>query len=212
VIDEGVEALYRAFAGEPQPRSIEVCQYCVSEREVLDLLHTKLREIKPAPLQSYAQSVTLTSGAAEDFKYLLPRILDISVHERSWWPSHEVVCASLARAGWLAWPEPLVESVKDVFRAALEKAIAEIDGRWVDELICGFALAGLDVAPFLARLEAEDARKALVKFYECNSQSLMKGKLGNAFWRGRKDRAAPVIEWFGSPAVRRIIDQYYGVV
>jgi len=212
VIDEAVEGLYRAFAGAPKPRTIDVCKCCVSEREVFDLLHTKLRDIKPAQMQSYAQSVTLTSGAAEDFKYLLPRIMDISTQERSWWPSHEVVCASLARADWLAWPAPLVASVKDVFWAALEKAIAEVDGRWVDELICGFALAGLDVAPFLARLEAEDARKALVKFYECNSQSLMKGKLGNAFWRGRKDKAAPVVEWFGSPAVSGMINRYYGLV
>jgi hypothetical protein len=211
VIDEAVRGLYRAFAGEPKPRTIIVCEYCVSEREVFDLLHTKLRDIKPAPLQSYAESVTLISGAVEDFKYLLPRILDVSVNDRRWWPSHEVTCASLARARWLEWPAPLVGSVMDLFRAALEKAIAEVDGRWIDELICGFALAGLDVSPFLGRLEAEDARKALVKFYECNSHSLMKGKLGNAFWRGQKDKTKAVVEWFKSPAISSMINGYYGL-
>lgn len=211
MIDEAVARLYRAFAGEPKPQSIEVCECCVSEREVFDLLHTKLRELKPAQLQSYAQSVTLTSGAAEDFKYLLPRILDISTYDRAWWPSHEVLCSSLARARWLDWPAPLVESVKDVFSAALETAIAQVDGRWIDELICGFALAGLDVAPFLARLEAEDARKALVKFYECNSHSLMKGKLGNVFWRGQKANGVPVIAWFNAADVKGMINRYYGL-
>lgn len=140
---------------------------------------------------------------------MLPRIVDLSVQDRSLGPSYEVVCSSLARAKWLAWPEPLVSSINDVFAAALEKAIIEFDGRWIDELICGFALAGLDVAPFLARLEQEDATKALVRFYECNSHSLMKNKLGNAFWRGEKAKAIEVIEWFNSATVVEIINRYY---
>jgi len=140
---------------------------------------------------------------------LLPRIFDGREHDTGWLPSHEVTCASLARADWLSWTEPLVESIKQVFWAALEKAIAEADGRWVDELICGFALAGLDVAPYLARLEAPDAAKALVKFYECNCQSLMKGKLGNGFWGGDRAKMQPVIAWFASPQVVAIIDEYY---
>jgi hypothetical protein len=168
-----------------------------------------LREIKPAPPENHAFSVTLTSGAAEDFNDLLPRILDISAHGRSWFPSYEVVCSSLARADWLSWPAPMVDSILDVFWAALEKAILDCDGRWIDELICGFALAKLDVAPFLARLEAPDARKALVKFHECNSQSLLQGKLGNAFWGADKARGKAVIAWFKSAKIAGLISSYY---
>jgi len=143
-------------------------------------------------------------------KFLVPRILDATAYGRAWFPSHEVTCSSLARADWLSWTEPLVDSIKQVFAAAFENAIARADGRWIDELICGFALAGLDVAPFLARLEAEDARKALVKFYECNSHSLKKGKLGNAFWRGEKEQGGKVVAWFNSAKVVEMINGSHG--
>ncbi len=163
------------------------------------------------PSGNSVPSVTLTAAAAEDFKYLLPRILDAPAHGGFWWPSHEVVCAGLARADWLAWPEPLVASIKEVFWAAFESAIGQAEGRLIDELICGFAAAGLDVTPFLDRLEREDASKALVKFYECNSHSLIKGRLGNGFWDGQKGQAATVIDWFNAPRVRYIIERYYGL-
>jgi hypothetical protein len=35
--------------------------------------------------------------------------------------------------------------------------------------------------------------------------------LGNAFWRGQKDKTKAVVEWFKSPAVKSMINRYYGL-
>lgn len=211
ILDEAIERLYRAFSDEPRPAIIEACPCCVTQRELQILASTKLREITAEQLAGYASSVTLTAGSEGDFRYLLPRILDVSMHDEDWWPDHEVICSNLARANWFSWPGQLKDSIIGLFSVALEVAISGDDGWKADELICGFALAGLEVGRFLRRLEAEDAAKTLVKFYERNSQSLMKGKLGNAFWRDHKAEARPVIEWFVSPHVVSIINGYYGL-
>jgi len=69
----------------------------------------------------------------------------------------------------------------------------------------------LDLYSFLGRLEAADAERALVGFYDHNSQALMKGKLRNDFWGDVKAEAAPVIAWFGSPDVVQIVNRHYGL-
>jgi hypothetical protein len=204
-IDEAIEKLYAAFAEEVKPSSIEACPCCVGEKELCDLVKTPLRQLTPEQLSSYASSVFLTAGSEEDFRYLIPRILDISIHDQTFWPDHEVICKSLANGRWLTWPEPLRASIMNVFSAALEKAISNDDGWKADELICGFGLSGMDLHPFLKRLEADDAKKTLIGFYERNSHSLMKGKLSNNFWAKHKAESAPVIDWFGSPKVVEII-------
>jgi len=146
-VDDAIEGLHLAFSGEPKPASVDACECCLSKEELEELVTTPLRQLAPEQLSEYASCVTLTAGSEGDFRYLLPRILDISVHGQFSWPDHEQICMNLARGEWLSWPEPLKASIVDLFSAAWESAIANDDGWKADELVCGFALAGIDIHP-----------------------------------------------------------------
>jgi hypothetical protein len=210
-LDDTIERMYAAFAGQGKPAVVDACACCIGERELNELVRVDLRHLTAEQLSNYASSVFLTAGSDSDFRYFIPRILDLSLHGAFDWPDFEVICASLRNGEWLSWPESLKLSIIDVFLSAWERAATGGDGVGVDSLICGFGRAGLDLYPFLGRLEAADAERALVGFYDRNSQALMKGKLRNEFWGDFKAEAAPVIAWFGSPGVVQIVNRHYGL-
>lgn len=208
-LDKAIKQLYDAFAHEPKPWIIDACPCCLSPEELKVLVQTPLRQLTADQLSKYASSVFLTAGSEPDYRYLLPRILDLSLHGAFSWPDHEVVGKSLANAHWSLWPTPLRDSITQAFLAALEQAIPNHSGWEVDELICGFALTGMDIAPFLTRLEAADAEQTLIEFYERNAPALRKGSLANNFWESHETEAAPLIAWFGSAKIMTTINTHY---
>src|SRR5882762_1635090 len=96
-IQAAIEALYAAFSDAPKPMIIEGCPCCIERKDVDVLLTTPLRQITPDQLTNYAASVFLTVGSIEDFLYLLPRILEISACDPSWWPDPEVISGALKK-------------------------------------------------------------------------------------------------------------------
>jgi hypothetical protein len=154
----------------------------------------------------------LTAGSESDFRYFLPRILEISVRDGSWWPGREVVLGKLTLADWKAWPEHLRDPVIRLCEAAFDEALRQADdpGGQIDSWICGLSRAGLDVLPYLEKLRAPGAEKALIGFFEANSAALLRGKLANAFWKDEKADPAPVIAWLNSPDVQSAVWSHYG--
>ncbi len=62
----------------------------MTSEEVEVLLGKPLRDLSPDELSSYSSSALLTVGLPEDYLYYLPRILEISIRDDSWWPDIEV--------------------------------------------------------------------------------------------------------------------------
>jgi len=60
----------------------------------------------------------LTSGSTADFKYFLPRILDISLHERYWYADREVILGKLTLADWKSWPNTETQPLLALFETA----------------------------------------------------------------------------------------------
>jgi hypothetical protein len=210
-VQRALDRLYEVFAGVPKPAAINACPCCLDSAQACRLLTLPLQSITPAQLSSYAASVFLTVGSEEDYRYLLPRILDVSLAESSWWPSREIVLRSLALAEWDTWAARERQALGDLFDAAFEEAVSKGDGWDVDRWICGLAFAGADLSPYLARLEQPDASTALLALHEINANALLKGKLSNAFWAHDRAVAQPVIAWLRSAPVQAAIWRHYGV-
>jgi hypothetical protein len=158
----------------------------------------------------------LTAGTERDFRYFFPRMLDIAIHEPDWWPDREVVLGKLSLAQWQAWPERQQAAVIRAAEAAFQADLQDpSDGAWnIDAWLCGLALAGADVRPFLAILSEPQNEGALFAYYEHNSAPLQKGKLENSFWSDHREAQAPIIAWLKSEpvqeAVARLQQQKYG--
>lgn len=166
---EALEAVYQAFAA-PVPRVIEGCPCCIDTRGVDILLSTPLRDISGQSLWSYVSGLFYTVGGVRDFRYLLPRILDISINDRYNAYDSEVVLGKLALADWQSWSpgdRRVVENLIDAwFEQALVRDLAEFaagwDGREAEAVLCGAARAGLPLTRWLGRLRERDAEPILL--------------------------------------------------
>ncbi|MFI5493994.1 hypothetical protein [Actinoplanes sp. NPDC051859] len=83
-----IDTLYDAFADYRRPSSLDYCECCFEEEERRAVLATvPVRELPAATLRRYAANVLLTVGGVDDFRYFLPRILEIAVGEVSTGPT-----------------------------------------------------------------------------------------------------------------------------
>jgi hypothetical protein len=210
-IQDAIENLYAVFAVKNPPRRIDACPCCWSEEEVKLVLNKPLRSLSANELSPHAFSVFLTVGSEGDYRYFLPRILDISFHDDDWWPSREIALGRLRNVNWQSWHKGEQNALHDYFEAVFDHmtGLQEQGSQHLDDLMCGLGLAGVDLRPYLTKLEHPDLRPSLLAYFEDNAQSLAKGRLSNSFWDDNKEKAAVVVEWFESDAVQALIWPHY---
>ncbi|TSB01473.1 hypothetical protein [Sphingorhabdus contaminans] len=167
-LNTALEACYLTFAA-PTPSIIEGCPCCISNRGVDVLLTTPLRELTGQQLWKYVSGAFLTIGGEEDFRYFLPRIFDISVHDPANANHPEIVIGKLQLSNWRKWPkteQSVIEEFLNVwFDWAMANDLAEIEEGWLgtdtESVLCGAARAGIPLRSWLARLEAPFALPVL---------------------------------------------------
>lgn len=183
-LSDALERLYERFAA-PAPRTIDGCPCCVA-RKTSGVLHsTPLRSLSSDALGPYAASVFLTVGSTSDFRYFLPRILEVSATEHGWWPSPEVVLGKLKLADWAHW-DPKDRRVVEVFLSAWwDRLLRDADEHpYLEEFMCGLGRAGIDASPFLQRLTGFPEAMSVLREYSLwqpweNASPLPK----NPFWK-----------------------------
>jgi hypothetical protein len=205
------ETLYAVFSDVTKPEAIDGCPCCIERKGVDVLLTTPLRQITPEQLTNYAASVFLTVGCVEDFLYFLPRILEISASDVSWWPNPEVIARALKEAEFDKWPDNHKIPILAFYDAALDNILkGDQAGVDIDSWICALGRIFPDVSLYLTKVERHPDRA--VEYYAINRESLIKGQLVNSFWDDApRSSYAQVIEWFNSKAIRDLIDTNYGV-
>lgn len=167
-VRQAVEVLYRTFE-TPPPSAIEGCPCCISTRGTDVLLTTPLQQITGQALWRYVSGAFLTIGDKQDFRYLLPRILDVSVSDPGNANDPEIVLGKLSLADWRSWAtneQRALENFVDAwFEKALKSDMAEPDEGWIgtdaESVLCGAARAGMTLRPWLLRLSAPDAKPVL---------------------------------------------------
>jgi len=165
-----LNALYDQFEA-PTPWEIVGCPCCVGKRRVDRLLSTPLRELTGDELYAYVSGVFYTVGSESDFKYLLPRILELSMTEEYPFINPEIVLTKVGLAGWQSWHGSQRQAVENAIDAWFEQAIANDaesagenwGGSRAESVLCGIALAGVPIAGHLARLQLPDAAPTLAR-------------------------------------------------
>jgi hypothetical protein len=204
---EAIEQVYAAFADTPKPRVIEGCPHCLDAKKVDTLLATPLRQLKPDELSSYASSAFLTVGSVADYLYLLPRILEISATDDSWWPDIEVTGRAIASSQVNSWPASRRTALHNLLLAVVANALASQEYRRLDCWICAIARMDIPVAPYLDQIAEVPA--AVLAYFDDNADCLPYGKLCNAFWEPGP-RHEEVVEWFRTEKVANIVFVAYG--
>lgn len=159
---------YRVFAAAA-PDVIEGCPCCIASRKVDTLLTRPLRALSGQDLWRYVSGVFHTIGSERDFRYLLPRILEISVIDPRNANDPEIVLAKLRLGRWHGWAERERRAVEEFvdawFEIALMRDLARADelgaSHHAESVLCGAALAGFSLSRWLGRLCDADAAPVL---------------------------------------------------
>ena len=207
---QAIEALYAAFA-RPGPQVVTGCPCCITAAELDTLLATPLRDLPADALESYASSVMLTVGEAEDLRYFLPRLVELSFRG-DLLTDPEIVFSKPRAAGWRTWPEREQRALEHFAAAVLsDMATTPYESARVDEWITGFSRMLEDITPYLAPLTRTTPAAAanLRGFYHWNARGLARGRLSNAFWRDESEAEARVVAWFRRPEVDAAVARAY---
>jgi len=202
----GINSLYKAFANVRKPRTIEACPCCLGEEDIATLLQKPLRELTPEELSGYASSVFLTVGAAADFVYFLPRILEIRATASSWSPDPEVVGRAIHAYGWENFSPAQQESLASYIGAKLTEQIGMPRYSNLDAWLCFASYFWPQWSSYLKLIKQEPT--ALISLYEWHNTALQRGKLGNGFWDESPGQEL-LIEWFSLPSVQNEIFASY---
>lgn len=208
--EHAIEHLYAAFADVPKPRVIDGCAHCFDAQTRAELLATPLRDIAPDDLAPYASSALLTVGAVGDYLYFLPRILEVSAMDDSWWPDPEVTGSAIRETRPASWPASRLDAVTGVLGAIFHVAITSGEFHRIDPWLCAVARMGIDVQPFLRQVETSPA--AVLAFFDDNASGLGEGRLDNAFWELPCPGHDAIVAWFHSDKVRKVPFDAYGFV
>ena len=162
-LEEATKALYRIFSFDP-PSVIEGCPCCIEKKGVDVLLTTSLHALEGKDLWSYVSSLFYTVGNETDFRYLLPRIFELAAIYPAESNYPEVVLRKLGLAGWSDWTAKEQGAVEGFVAAWFEHTLKRdltltnqgIETAEAEAIICGGALAGMQLRPFVNRLRQFD--------------------------------------------------------
>jgi len=212
-VAEAVKEVYEAFADERAPTAIDACPCGHGKEPLCKLVSTSLRSIRPELLSKYSGSVFFTCGSEQDFKYLLPRILEIVTDDLAFGMGPEVTVGKLALAHWEKWPARQRSAVLGLLTALFERALKDSDdaGWALDSLLCAYARVGMNVMPFLERLLQPEHGPKLITLYETHSSTLnTKGRLSNPFWKEAPESTRfEVVSWLRSERVDKKLWEAY---
>jgi len=185
--------LYEVFS-TPRPRAVEGCDHC--DHDFSEILSTDLRSISEDALFKYAGAVFYTCGSDSDFRYFLPRMIELCFTGFGFqYP--QVVLGKLPLAKWATWPLHERKSIIAVVEAALADQCmqAEPSGLSIDDTLCAAHCAEMDIAPLFDILIAWPDATAALYFDNLDEAGSLKAR--NPFARpGYADRLA---EFYSSP-------------
>lgn len=163
---------YEVFACSP-PAIIEGCPCCIASRGVDRLLSKPLRELSGQDLWRYVSGLFYTIGSKRDFRYFLPRILEISITNPRESNDPQIVLAKLALGDWRSWAEREQRAMEEFVEAWFEWALMQdlvsdetLLADHAEAVLCGAARAGFPMSRWFDRLLAPDAAPVLAGMLE----------------------------------------------
>jgi hypothetical protein len=209
-LENAIKGLYGAFGATPKPHHIDGCPCCMARKQIGVLLGKSVRLITPQEMGPYAASAFLTVGDVADYLYFLPRILEITATDSSWWPTPEVTAIAIRSANLDSWAHTQRTALYDYLKAVVSNAIQPSHYHELDGWMCAIGRMGFDVRPFLD--EIAKCPEAVLDYFETNAASLPRNKLTNAFWEQPCPAHDAIVDWFFSPEIARIPFEAYGCV
>jgi len=132
-----VAGLYRAFADVLRPVRVTGCtNCCTSEEELERLVEVPRDQLIAGELQSYAYNVPDTVGDEADFRYFLPRLLDLVAQGELRGLGDGWVVRRIQYVPWTTWSPSQVQAIRAYLMVWWLEALTEVDGSPDEHLHC----------------------------------------------------------------------------
>jgi len=189
---EEIERLYNVFSRYRCPRQLEGCPCCTSADEAEPLIRKSLRTLCAPELEHYASKALTTWGTLGDYKYFIPRILELT-DNRTLLCDTEITLGKIVYGGFLGWPGDERQAIHDFIFSAWRDSVRLFDTSRADAFLCGAAPLLDDVAPLLdyADTVAPDFKAG----YAAEHSNQTKRKLLNSFWDDSTANYQRVLSW-----------------
>ena len=103
--------LYSIFSSYPTPQNIAGCPCCMHSLANNKWHQKPLQKIEAEQLSDYTFKAITTYGTVNDFRYFLPRILEL-LSKQALHIDPSIVWSKLIYANWINWPDAEVAVVK----------------------------------------------------------------------------------------------------
>ncbi|HEX3599172.1 MAG TPA: hypothetical protein VHU84_03465 [Lacipirellulaceae bacterium] len=211
-----IDDLYRVLSPYRIGDEISGCVDCVPAEDSHVLVDKPRASLSVEDLDRYAFKAMTTWGNETDFKYFLPRLLELVLLERlDRFSMPETLFGKLRYGDWTNWPgseRRAIEHFLDAFwLAELQRPVISQDDDSIDTAICALGQACDDVGRFLMAWSTSSdalAARQLAQFVWINADRVLrKNRLMNSFWDGRPG-IAQVLAWLKSDAVASVIHEH----
>lgn len=204
---KALASMETAFSVVPKPKQLDSCHCCHSAAEKGVLLNTARKKLSGACLNDFIMSVFNTIGNEEDFKYFLPRVLElIALGELE---VSGLVGDKLLKANYQQWPDDLSNAVDAMLRVIWQEGLLKQDDndeRSLSAYLCLVGNADVDMQPYLEDLF--HVPSCAVMLWEWELEGARKGKLSDYFWSNEANKQA-VIKWILSKDVEDLVMPIY---
>jgi hypothetical protein len=187
-----IEHLYEAFSRYGRPRQLEGCPCCTSPTQAEPLVRKPLRTLSGAELEHYALKALTTWGTLDDYKYFIPRILELT-DDGNLFCDIEITFDKFQYGDFRDWPANEQEAVRDFIVCAWRETVQPFDTFRADAIICGAARLLEDVTPLLDY--ADTFAPAFKSAYAAEHSNQTKRKLLNSFWDDSSPNYQRVLSW-----------------
>ena len=187
-----IEQIYAVFSRYPHPRRIEGCPCCTSANEAEKLVSTPLRNLDPVHLNHYAAKALTTWGLLNDYKYFLPRILELT-HEGRLLCDLEITFGKLRLGEFGEWPVDEQHAVRDFIATLWQDAVTTEDLPRADSILCGSSAVLDDITPLLN--QADSLNPKFRSLFAAENTNQTKRKLLNSFWDRQSANYQRVLAW-----------------
>jgi hypothetical protein len=163
--------VYETFGKYPQPTGLEASPLC-DPAELQVLITKPLRHLDVADLSGYAMWAMTTVGEVEDYKYFLPRILELAIDSGVVEP--EIVALKLQYGHWHHWSGQERNAVIAAFQEACLQALKMHTGDYLaDSWFCGMAILHLDLQSIMRAWESASSSNAALQLTEMLRSTLL---------------------------------------
>lgn len=169
--------LYTTFSQYPFRPEIDGCPCCVTAQDQRKLSAKALNLMESEDISHYSFKAMTTWGDVKDFKYFLPRLLEL-IATTGLAYGHEVVLGKLEYAKWNDWEETEKDAIRAFLLAWWTESLTNKETWGLLQIKDLYPFFG-DVAPFLERwsIDIHDhSFRNLIHFIECNYHDLIERK------------------------------------